>query len=346
MFLVSLLRRIAFSYYDYKAYNFNIEKTDFVVIHIPDQIGDAMAIFPVIRALELHKIKHLLIVTSTINLEVFNALKLEQTKLTLVTMTMQDNATLKEIKDLAKNITLQYGTPDLCIEAMRKKNLKTMIFISQLKAKTNFQVVGLTMKCYSPLCKNASRMDQNLRAPVPMTWAFMMREAGFPAVRSIYELPLSDDVREEMRSLGSYIALNLEGSSQERIFSFSIAENIIAKIQSETDIPIVIVYGPKGEDKARALVDCYNNVYRLSLSPSIKHSAAIIKDAYIAITPDTSILHMASAYNTPVVAIYADYKTRWPAMADVSESVVVGQKIDNISLDEFAKALKSVLARI
>lgn len=26
MFLVSLLRRIAFSYYDYKTYNFNIEK--------------------------------------------------------------------------------------------------------------------------------------------------------------------------------------------------------------------------------------------------------------------------------------------------------------------------------
>ncbi|OKV89444.1 hypothetical protein AWP66_02930 [Escherichia coli] len=45
MFLASLLRRIAFSYYDYKAYNFNIEKTEFVVIHIPDQIGDAMAIF-------------------------------------------------------------------------------------------------------------------------------------------------------------------------------------------------------------------------------------------------------------------------------------------------------------
>ncbi|EFP8133041.1 lipopolysaccharide heptosyltransferase family protein, partial [Shigella sonnei] len=200
------------------------------------------------------------------------------------------------------------------------------------------------------LCKNASRMDQKLRAPVPMTWAFMMREAGFPAVRPIYELPLSEDVldevREEMRSLGSYIAFNLEGSSQERTFSLSIAENLIAKIQSETDIPIVIVHGPKGEDKARALVDCYNNVYRLSLPPSIKRSAAIIKDAYIAITPDTSILHMASAYNTPVVAIYADYKTRWPAMADVSESVVVGQKIDNISLDEFAKALKSVLARI
>ncbi len=39
MFLASLLRRIAFSYYDYKAYNFNIEKTDFVVIHIPDQMA-------------------------------------------------------------------------------------------------------------------------------------------------------------------------------------------------------------------------------------------------------------------------------------------------------------------
>ncbi|MFS8323903.1 hypothetical protein ACMG5I_24315, partial [Escherichia coli] len=63
-------------------------------------------------------------------------------------------------------------------------------------------------------------------------------------------------------------------------------------------------------------------------------------------TLSVSWSHYPSAYNTPVVAIYADYKTRWPAMADVSESVVVGQKIDNISLDEFAKALKSVLARI
>ncbi|GDW10296.1 hypothetical protein BvCmsSIP014_03290 [Escherichia coli] len=48
MFLASLLRRIAFSYYDYKAYNFNIAKTDFVVIHIPYQICDPMAFFPVI----------------------------------------------------------------------------------------------------------------------------------------------------------------------------------------------------------------------------------------------------------------------------------------------------------
>lgn len=152
-----------------------------------------MAIFPVIRALELHKIKHLLIVTSTINLEVFNALKLEQTKLTLVTMTMQDHATLKEIKDLAKNITQQYGTPDLCIEGCVKEPENDVIYQS-VESKTNFQVVGITMNCFSPLCKNASSMDQKLRAPVPMTWAFMMREAGFPAVRPIYELPLSEDV--------------------------------------------------------------------------------------------------------------------------------------------------------
>ncbi|MBB7680327.1 lipopolysaccharide heptosyltransferase family protein, partial [Escherichia coli] len=42
MFLVSLLRRIAFSYYDYKNLKYNIQKTDFVLIHIPDQFVDAM----------------------------------------------------------------------------------------------------------------------------------------------------------------------------------------------------------------------------------------------------------------------------------------------------------------
>lgn len=67
-----------------------------------------------------------------------------------------------------------------------------------------------------------------------MTWAFMMREAGFLAVRLIYELLLSEDVldevREEMRLLGFYIAFNLEGSLQERTFLLLIAENLIAKI--------------------------------------------------------------------------------------------------------------------
>lgn len=39
MFLASLLRRIAFSYYDYKANNFNIGKTDFVVIIFPIKLA-------------------------------------------------------------------------------------------------------------------------------------------------------------------------------------------------------------------------------------------------------------------------------------------------------------------
>lgn len=79
-------------------------------------------------------------------------------------------------------------------------------------------------------CRAGGNRPDGLNEPV----TFMMREAGFPAVRPIYELPLSEDVldevREEMRSLGSYIAFNLEGGSQERTFSLSIAENLIAKI--------------------------------------------------------------------------------------------------------------------
>ena len=75
-------------------------------------------------------------------------------------------------------------------------------------------------------------------------------------------------------------------------------------------------------------------------------SAAVIKDAFLAITPDTSILHMASAYNTPTIAVYADYKTRWPAMQDISETIVVGKGIDHINLDEFKKTLRNIVSRI
>lgn len=350
MQLLTIFRNTLFNFYDYHAKNIHIDDINFVVIHIPDQIGDAMAIYPLIRALEQQPITHLLIVSSTLNKPVFEALTLNHTKLTVMTMTMQDHATIDEIKQVANTIKEQYGTPDLCIEAMRKKNLKTMVFIRTLKAGMNFQVVGLTQKCFSPLCKIASRMDQHLRAPVPMTWATLMREAGFPAVAARYEFPLSNEaiteVRRETCALGPYIAINLEGSIAARTFSYSVAQNLIAIIQRECDMPIVIVHGPKGIESAEKLTESCRNVYRLSLPPSLMRSATIIKDAFLAITPDTSILHMASAYNTPAMAIYGDYKTRWPTMQDIAETIVVGKDIDHINMNEFEVTLRRILMRI
>lgn len=345
-----MLRRVFYRLYDYQSAYIDNSNIKFAVIHIPDQIGDAMSVFPVIRALEACNVKHLLIVSSTINQSIFETLSLRQTKLTVISMTMQDYATFSEIKTVARKIRKEYGTPDICIEAMRRKNLKTMVFINRLGARMNLQAAGLTMKCYSPVCKIASRMDQRFRAPVPMTWAILMREAGFPAVRGAFELPLSEAVLTEVRcetlALGRYIALNLEGSAQERTFSLPVAEKLIAIIKKETDLPIVIVHGPKGIDNSVALTQSCNGVHRLSLSPSIMRSAAVINDAFLAITPDTSVLHMASAYNIPVIAVYADYKTRWPAMQDISETIVVGKDIDHINLDEFNDAIKRVILRI
>lgn len=349
MSLLSRVRHFAYSFYDYRAAAINTATVSLAVIHIPDQIGDAMSVFPLIRSLEYHRIDRLIIVASRLNRPVFDALSLRQTTLTVISMPCQDGATYQEIKAVAGKIRKEYGVPDLCIEAMRKKNFKTMLFISRLRAKTNLQVVGLTMKCYSPLCQTASRMDQVFRAPVPMTWSVLMREAGFPPVRPAFEFPLSDrvldEVSQETRQFGHYIALNLDGSVAERTFSLATASKLIARITSETSLPVVIVHGPDGRDKATALTRLYDRVHRISLPPSIARSAAVIKNATLAITPDTSVLHMASAYNIPAIAVYANYKTRWPAMQDISEAIVVGSQIDNIDLDEFRTVLRRLIVR-
>ncbi len=350
MSLKSMVRQLFYRLYDYQSVYIDNSNIKLAVIHIPDQIGDAMSVFPVIRALEAGDVKHLLIVSSTINQSIFETLSLRQTKLTVISMSMQDNATFNEIKTVARKIRKEYGTPDICIEAMRRKNLKTMLFINRLRARTNLQVAGLTMKCYSPVCKTASRMDQIFRAPVPMTWAILMRDAGFPLVRAVFEFPLSEAVLTEVRSdistLGRYIALNLEGSAKQRTFSLPVAEKLIAIIKKEIDLPIVIVHGPKGVDSSVSLTQSCDGVHRLSLPPSIMRSAAVINGAFLVITPDTSILHMASAYNIPAIAVYADYKTRWPAMQDISETIAVGKDIDHINLDEFRAAIKRVITRI
>jgi len=345
-----LLRRIAFSPYDYKAIKINPEKVSLAVIHIPDQIGDAMAIFPVIRSLEVQKVDHVIIVASTLNKPVFDDLILSATRLTVIEMTFQDNASLAEVKAVARAIRNAFGTPDLCIEAMRKSNFKTMCFIKNLKAKTNFQVVGLPLKCFSPACKIPSRMDQFFRAPVPLTWSIMMREAGFPLVRPRFEFPLGEDVQNEVREdldyPEKYIALNFEGSINERTFSAEMVKKIIIFIRKQLNIPVIVVHSPKGMNTAIEVEQVYDHVYRLSLAPSIKRSAAVIKNAFIVITPDTSVLHIASAFNIPTIAIYANYKTRWPAMSDITETIVVGNNINDLNLDEFTLALSSIKMRL
>lgn len=350
MILKSLLLRVAFFPCDYKSKKIDVENINLAVIHIPDQIGDAMSIFPAIRSLEARQIKHLIIVSSTMNRPVFDALSLDQTTLTVISMPFQDDASLSDIKTVARNIRLTYGEPDLCIEAMRNKNLKTMVFISTLRARTNFQIVGLPLKCFSPACKIPSRMDQTFRAPVPMSWAIMMREAGFPIVRAAFEFPLGEEVLAEVRRetgpRGDYIAVNFEGSAAERTFTLSTASQLIAQIRERLPVPLYIVHSPKGADTAAELCRLYENVHRLSLSPSINRSAAVIKDALMVITPDTSILHIASACNVPAIAVYTNYKTRWATMQDVSETIVVGNNINQINLLEFDTALSNIVGRL
>ncbi|MBT0723110.1 glycosyltransferase family 9 protein [Rosenbergiella sp. S61] len=347
---MSILRNLAFRFFDYKPQPLVAKNIHTVVLHIPDQIGDAMATYPLIRSLEKQQIAHLIIIASTLNHHVFEALTLSNTRLTVMTTQFQDVARYSEIKALAQQIRAEYGTPDLCIEAMRKKNLKTLLFVNTLRAKANLQAVGLKMRCFSPYCRIASRMDQKFRAPVPMTWSILMREAGFPVVEAGFELPIpeatSREVDSEINALGPYIALNLEGSVAERTFSPAAADQLLSLIQQVTPLPVVIVHSPKMSEQTKKRVAEWQNIYILSLEPSILRSAAVVRNAFLTISPDTSIVHMASAYKVPVLAIYSNFKTRWPPMQTLAETVVVGREISHFHAVEFSEKLQRLITRI
>lgn len=347
---MSILRKLACSFFDYSTQPLIANTVQTVVLHIPDQIGDAMATYPLIRSLEKQQVAHLIIIASTLNYHVFEALSLNNTRLTVITTQFQDVARYQEIKALAKQIRAEHGIPDLCIEAMRKKNLKTLLFVKTLRARTNLQAVGLEMRCFSPYCRVASRMDQKFRAPVPMTWSILMREAGFPVVNAGFELPIpeatSQEVESELNALGPYIALNLEGSVAERTFLPEAADQLLALIQQVTRLPIVIVHSPKMSEQAKKRVAEWQNVHRLSLEPSILRSAAVVRNAFLTISPDTSIVHMASAYQVPVLAVYANFKTRWPPMQTLAETVVVGREISDFHAIEFSEKLQRLITRI
>ncbi|MBP8550980.1 glycosyltransferase family 9 protein [Vibrio paracholerae] len=105
------------------------------------------------------------------------------------------------------------------------------------------------------------------------------------------------------------VALNLFGSSKYRQFSKTEAIKFI--IRWLKDFPNDVLYLIPVPDKIsflqNLLKECNSErVILLTESASLEFSLQLLSQVDLCVTPDTSVVHMASALNTPTLAIYAD----------------------------------------
>jgi ADP-heptose:LPS heptosyltransferase len=156
----------------------------------------------------------------------------------------------------------------------------------------------------------------------------------------------------KIREHSKIISINISASADIRKYP---ATKWIELIQSlKTRFPFfkyLILYDPADKYEANSIINSIDKQFLIfSEGTSFQHFAAKIKNSDLLITPDTSAVHIASAFQVPVIALYpnvdwnfisfAPYKTKFRAIKSSSE------EIKSISVSEIEKALESLIQEL
>lgn len=104
------------------------------------------------------------------------------------------------------------------------------------------------------------------------------------------------------------IIINPFSASKHRCLSVKKLKDLIDLIKNSFDCCIFILCQEKNK---RKVISLENDRTIIASFRSILESAALIKYADIIITPDTSIVHIASAFDKKTIALYRDYSNSY-----------------------------------
>ena len=154
---------------------------------------------------------------------------------------------------------------------------------------------------------------------------------------SKYDIFLSDNQRgiaknfiKNTSSEKIKIGINLEGYSHNGEINPDNLRAICQGIyQKNAKILIIILSKPGDEGKIEKLIKYMGLNYVVSSYFSILEVSALISELDLVISPDTSIIHIASAFNIPSVSIYTANKNNyrlWAPKSLLNKSVFSNDK--------------------
>ncbi len=145
------------------------------------------------------------------------------------------------------------------------------------------------------------------------------------------------------------IAFNRYGHRRGKLFSRTRAMQLIREIAHRYEqAAIVLLCSPATKSETLSMQNELGlpNVHTAAATRTIRDSAAIIYHADLVVTPDTSIVHIACAFDKPQICVYRD-RGEWSLWRPMSERAIVlfprppSRHVDDLDLAEYTQALES-----
>ena len=211
----------------------------------------------------------------------------------------------KKIKDLA--LKIKEEKYDLLIDFSEMLRVNQMMLINLCRARIN---IGLDRKDWKLFDLSIeSGKDFKWTEHITKRYLAYLIKLGLKKenIDISYDIYLKDEKKYEAFfneiKENKKIILNPYGASKHKSFSIETLENIITYLKDK-DIAIILTYFGDKYKELEFLEKKYKYVYIPKKIESILDTAILIKKGDYVISPDTSIVHIASAFNKKMITVY------------------------------------------
>ena len=305
-----------------KPVNFNLKDTKNVLFMRYDRIGDMLISTPVFRAFKLaYPDVKVIVLASNLNKDILtNNPYIDQ-----VIINHKNNL----FRDIFSLLNLRKNKIDVCFEfdhsviphaIIRLRIIKPKIIISVEKS-GRYGVPGNDLIMYNFYTEKPQ--NSHFRS----IWLNTLKPFGIISDSYKYDLFVTDNTEQlALNYLDQFkskckIGINLEGAvSGKKIYDNELKKICEGIKQVHNNIQIIILTTPNKLKSISRLIKIMGLDYVLPTykTNTIQDVAAIIKNLDIIISPDTSIVHIASTFNKPIVSIHENNNDSYELFSPVS----------------------------
>lgn len=169
-----------------------------------------------------------------------------------------------------------------------------------------------------------------------------------PCQPYIPQMPVSSEIDYFLETLpsASYTGINISAGHITRQRTIDQWSELILSFPDET----FIILSSPGDCEKKKVLEQHSNTHRSPSTRNIFEVGEIVKKLKLLITPDTSLVHIASCYDTPIIAFYSNILVNRIQFAPLStrQMVIVSKTMDIIDIENeiVTSALRNMLKKL
>jgi ADP-heptose:LPS heptosyltransferase len=231
----------------------------------------------------------------------------------------------KRTLEVALNFAQYKGRFDAVIELGSSFSEKELLALSTLEAS---YYIGYDKDKYNLFNIAVDIKHQNMMERYKAVASMFISQPDFEYILPSPDFSSSTEmfssIIEPIKSKGNIIAMNFFGSGKHRQFSFSQAKSLTDRWLNENKEDYMLLIPVPGQadflKKLKEKSSYADRIIYIEEPASIKNTLALLSFSDFCFTPDTSVVHMASAVNKPVLAIYGGNQRNYEEWKPVEES--------------------------